>query len=119
MATNRRPGSRPPGKAATDRYDDAIAHLKAAHPALKRVISVVGPCTLRTRRDMFAALVNTVISQQISVRAADTIAARLEVAGGGRLTADAILALSPEAMRGCGLSGGKQRAIRAIAGRAL
>src|SRR4051794_10497184 len=106
MPTDRRPAARRIRRAATERYNDAIAHLKAAHPALERVIAVVGPCTLRTRRDMFAALVNTVISQQISVRAADTIAARLEAAAGGRLTADAVLALSPEEMRGCGLSGG-------------
>jgi DNA-3-methyladenine glycosylase II len=104
-----------PTRNGTDRYREAVAHLTACHPALARVITRVGPCTLKPQRDLFDALVNTVISQQISVRAADTIAGRLEEACGGRLTPESILALSPKKLRGCGLSGGKQKSIRAIA----
>jgi DNA-3-methyladenine glycosylase II len=99
----------------TDRYGDAVAHLTACHPALARIIARVGPCTLKPKRDLFAALCNTVISQQISVRAADTIARRLEGAVGGQLTPESVLALSPKKLRACGLSGGKQKSIRAIA----
>jgi len=99
----------------TDRYGDAVAHLTACHPAFERVIARVGPCTLKPQRDLFAALVQTVISQQISVRAAHTIGERLKDACGGRLTPENVLALSPKKLRGCGLSGGKQKSIRAIA----
>src|SRR5919201_1670640 len=106
-----------PSRNGTDLYRDAVAHLTACHPALARVIARVGPCTLKPKRDLFSALVNTVISQQISVRAADTIAARLEAAVGGKLVPERVLALSPDEMRACGLSGGKQKSIRAIAER--
>src|SRR5438128_8753547 len=108
-----------PTRNGTDPYRDAVAHLTACHPTFARVIAQVGPCTLKPKRDLFAALVNTVISQQISVRAADTIAARLEAAAGGKLVPERVLALSPEEMRACGLSGGKQRSIRAIAERII
>jgi 3-methyladenine DNA glycosylase/8-oxoguanine DNA glycosylase len=100
------------------RYRDAQDHLSAADARLARVIAAVGPCTLRTSRDLFAALVNTVISQQISTRAADTIAARIEAAtNAAGLTPESVLALTPEELRACGLSRPKQRAIRAIAER--
>jgi DNA-3-methyladenine glycosylase II len=81
---------------------------------MARVIAHVGACTLQISRDLFAALVKTVIAQQISTTAARTIAGRLEAAVGGRFDPVSVLALSPEAMRACGLSAGKQRAIRAI-----
>jgi DNA-3-methyladenine glycosylase II len=110
---------RPKKGAAPSPYDDAIAHLTACHPALARVIAHVGPCTLQTSRDLFTALVKTVISQQISTTAARTIAGRFEAAVTGRLNPVRVLALSPEAMRACGLSAGKQRAIRAIAERVV
>ena len=84
-----------PTRNGTDLYRDAVAHLTACHPTFARVIAQVGPCTLKPKRDLFAALVNTVISQQISVRAADTIAARLEAAAGGKLVPERVLALSP------------------------
>src|SRR6516225_6023085 len=104
-----------PKATGTDRYRDAVAHLTACHPALARIITRVGPCTLKPERDLFAALVNTVISQQISVRAADTIDGRLEEACGGKPTPEAVLALSPKKLRAGGLSGGKQKSIRAVA----
>ncbi|HTK73899.1 MAG TPA: hypothetical protein VL371_01505 [Gemmataceae bacterium] len=104
-----------PSRNGIDRYREAVAHLTACHPAFARVIARVGPCTLKPKRDLFAALVQTVISQQISVRAAHTIGDRLKDACGGRLTPENVLALSPKKLRGCGLSGGKQKSIRAVA----
>jgi DNA-3-methyladenine glycosylase II len=104
-----------PTRNGNDRYREAVAHLTACHPTFARLVALVGPCTLKPTRDLFDALVNTVISQQISVRAADTIAGRLEEACGGKLTPDSVLVLSPKRLRACGLSGGKQKSIRAIA----
>src|SRR5687768_8351477 len=112
----RQPNRRKPVAHSRKGFADAVAHLSARQSEFARVIAAVGPCTLRTERDLFAALVGTVISQQISVRAADTIEARLKqaVADSG-LTPAAVLALTPEALRACGLSAAKQRSIRAIA----
>jgi len=40
------------------------------------MIATVGPYTMRPNPDLFAVLVDTVISQQISVKAADSIGRR-------------------------------------------
>ncbi|WP_188962414.1 DNA-3-methyladenine glycosylase family protein [Deinococcus aquiradiocola] len=80
---------------------------------------------LRPSPDPFAALVRAVLGQQLSVRAASAIAARLEAALGvpdagsaGVWPPDAagrVLALSPDALRALGLSWAKVRTVRALA----
>jgi DNA-3-methyladenine glycosylase II len=98
------------------RYRAAERHLSVAHPALARVISTVGPCTLRPNSDLFHILTQTVIAQQISSKAAASIGRRFEeILGGDRRTAAAVLARSDEELRAAGLSGGKLRSIRGIA----
>jgi DNA-3-methyladenine glycosylase II len=96
----------------------AVRHLSASHPALQRVIAAVGPFTMRPNPDLFAVLVHTVIAQQISVKAADSIGRRLtEAAGRSGLTPKAIRKLSDEDLRAAGLSAAKQRSIRHLAAR--
>jgi DNA-3-methyladenine glycosylase II len=90
--------------------------LTARHPVFARVVAAVGPCTLRPNSDLFAVLVQTVISQQISTKAARSIGSRLaEAVGGAGLSPAAVLALSDKSLRAAGLSAGKQRSIRAVA----
>jgi 3-methyladenine DNA glycosylase/8-oxoguanine DNA glycosylase len=57
----------------------ALAHLRAADPALARVIATVGPLRLRlkTTPSIFVALAEAVVYQQLAGRAAATIFARL------------------------------------------
>ena len=55
----------------------ARLHLQKADPVMKRILKKVGPCTLKTRRDRFGALVDSILSQQISTAAATTIKGRL------------------------------------------
>jgi DNA-3-methyladenine glycosylase II len=98
-------------------YSAAIAHLRAADPTLAGVIDGVGPCLLAPTGHRFATLVDAIVSQQISVKAAETIMARL-TAVVGELTPAAILATSDEALRGAGLSGQKTRYLRDLAGHA-
>src|SRR5207247_9553535 len=102
-----------PRRNGTDLYEDAVAHLAACHPAMARIIARVGPCTLKPKRDLFVALVNTVISQQISVRAADTSAGRLADACGGKHTPARVLALAPRKPPACARPAGKTKAMRA------
>jgi DNA-3-methyladenine glycosylase II len=110
-----KPPTRP--RALARRYVVAERHLSAAHPALARVIATVGPCTLRPNPDLFHILTQTVISQQISTKAAAAIGRRFEEALGGPRTAAAILARSDDELRSAGLSGAKLRSIRSIAAR--
>ena len=96
----------------------AIRHLTASHAVMARVIRAVGPCTFRPNPDLFTVLVNTVISQQFSVKAAMSIGQRLRESVGRRgLTPAAVRKLSDEQLRAAGLSAAKQRSIRTLATR--
>lgn len=96
----------------------AEAHLAAADPVLAAMIASHGPCTLEVETNHFASLVDAIISQQISVRAADSILRRLtETVPGGALSPDAIMALTEDEMRAAGLSGAKVASIRDLASR--
>lgn len=55
----------------------ALMHLKKSDPVMKQIIKQVGPFTHKLRRNRFDMLVNSILSQQISVAAAKTIRGRL------------------------------------------
>src|SRR3954462_7414450 len=91
-------------------YAAAEAHLAAADPVLARLIAAYGRCTLAPDSRGFHTLVDSIISQQISVKAAASILRRfVGLLPDGVVTPEAILALTPEAMREAGLSGAKVR----------
>lgn len=76
-------------------------------------IEKVGPCTLQPNPDIFKALVNAIISQQISVKAADAIMGRVCAALPERIiTPEALLPLEFDHLRTLGLSTPKARYIR-------
>ena len=54
-----------------------VKHLSKSDPVLKAVIRRAGPFTLKLRRDRFQSLVLSIISQQISTKAARAIRERL------------------------------------------
>ncbi len=95
-------------------YAAAEAHLQAADPALARLIAAHGPCTLHPHSDYFMTLIRSIISQQISTKAAATIGARF-FALLPEVTPAAVLALDEAAMRGAGLSAAKARYVRDLA----
>jgi DNA-3-methyladenine glycosylase II len=96
----------------------AQRHLSRRDPVLKRLVRLVGPCTLWFEPDGFAALVRCIIAQQISTRAARSIHDRLAVAlAPAGIVPSALLAASDEALRGAGLSAAKARSLRDLAGR--
>ena len=99
---------------------EALRHLRR-DAALKRVIRQVGPFTLKpARRQPYEALVRAIAHQQVHGRAAEAILGRFIALcpEPGFPTPEAVLALSPEAMRGAGLSANKVLAIRDIAEKA-
>ncbi len=90
----------------------ALAHLSAIDPVMHTVIERVGPCTLQPDPDTFTALVDAIISQQISVKAADAIMARVKAAlPEGKITPATLLPFAPEQLRLLGLSTSKARYI--------
>jgi len=99
----------------------AERHLSAADPVMARIIAGVGRCRLgRSRReDPFTALVEAIVWQQLSTRAAATIYARLlALLDGSGLTPAAVLACSDEQLRSAGLSRSKIAFLRDLATRA-
>ena len=89
-------------------YQKARRHLARRDPVLKRLIGAIGPCTLWHNPDGFAALVRSIISQQISTKAAAAIHARLlQTLVRTWMIPEGILALSNEELRAAGLSASK------------
>ena len=68
--------------------------------------------------DLFYALVQSIVSQQLSVRVAAVILKRVEQLL-GTVSAENLLSTETEALRGCGLSGRKIEYLRGIADAAL
>jgi DNA-3-methyladenine glycosylase II len=91
--------------------------LARAEPRFAHALTLVGPLPLRRQPDGFAALLDAIVGQQVSVASADAIWRRMEAAG---LTDRAALAAaSDEACRAVGLSRQKARYGRALADSAI
>lgn len=91
----------------------ATAYLSDIDPVMRATIERIGPCTLQPDPDVFNALVDAIISQQISVKAADAIMARVRVAlPEGKVTPETLLSFDFERLRTLGLSTPKARYIR-------
>ncbi|HZS75140.1 MAG TPA: DNA-3-methyladenine glycosylase [Ktedonobacteraceae bacterium] len=94
----------------------ATAYLRDLDPIMAEAIERVGPCTLQPNPNLFETLVDAIISQQISVKAADAIMARVRKAvpgeNGGLITPEAMLPLDQDVLRGAGVSPQKIRYLR-------
>jgi DNA-3-methyladenine glycosylase II len=92
-----------------------VRHLRRVDPHLKTIIDRVGPCRLEPYPDRFSALVRSIISQQISTKAARSINERLIAIGGEPHRPQRLIALGEPALRTAGLSGAKARYVLNLA----
>lgn len=92
----------------------AQRHLSRRDLVLRPIIRDVGPCTLKHSPDCFAILVRSIISQQISTKAALAIGNRL-LAAVGRFQPKRLLDASDDTLRAAGLSRSKVLSIRDLA----
>ncbi len=98
-----------------EQYQKARRHLSRRCDVMKDLIAQVGKCQLVPRPDEpLPLLVKCVISQQISIKAADSIFNRLTEKAKLPLTVAKLRKVSEADYRACGLSGSKYRAIQAI-----
>lgn len=100
--------------------DEAVEGLKRSDPKLAVVIDAVGPCLLiKQRRPRgFVTLVQAIVSQSLSAKAATTILDRLyRLLDDGALTPVSVLALDDSQLRAIGLSTNKCRFIKDLARR--
>jgi len=94
----------------------AARALAAADPVLAPVIARAGQCTIRPHRDYYRALVNSIIGQQLSVKAAHTIKQRfVDMFDGAFPSPQDILRTDVPALRGVGLSAQKAGYVRDLA----
>ncbi|MCA3447301.1 MAG: DNA-3-methyladenine glycosylase 2 family protein [Rhodobacter sp.] len=92
---------------------EGAAWLAAREPRFAWALERTGTLPLRRREDGFAALLDAIVSQQVSVASAAAIWHRLAAAG---LTHAAPMALAgDDDLRACGLSRQKMRYVRALA----
>jgi DNA-3-methyladenine glycosylase II len=91
----------------TPRYwKRATQELSAVDPVLRKIIRASPGLTLRTRGDAFNTLARSIVGQQISVKAAESVWQKL-VANVPAIRADILHGHDIDALRACGLSRSK------------
>lgn len=104
-------------------YRKAERLLAERDPVLRRIIASCGRCGLARsqREDPFVALVEAIVWQQLSGKAAATIYARVLalLPDGGPPTPSALVALPEPALRAAGLSRAKTAYVRDLATKVL
>ncbi|MGL4393284.1 MAG: DNA-3-methyladenine glycosylase family protein [Fusobacteriaceae bacterium] len=86
-------------------YDDvALEYLKKRDKKLKKIIEEVGEIKRAIIPDIFEALIDSIIGQQISMKAAITVRKRFDEVIGGRPTPEKILSANPDEIQKCGMS---------------
>jgi DNA-3-methyladenine glycosylase II len=91
-------------------WDDACKHLARRDRVMKKLIPRFGEARLQSRGDAFTTLARSVVGQQISVKAAQSVWRRFAGLVEGpstRVRPGAVLDLSVEALRSAGLSARK------------
>jgi DNA-3-methyladenine glycosylase II len=112
----RKRGHKTPSPAlAPDRWAAAVRHLRRVDPHLRAIIDRIGPCRLEPHPDRFGALVRSIISQQISTKAAMSINQRLTTLGGEPHRPRRLIELGEASLRTVGLSSAKARYVLNLA----
>ena len=97
-------------------FRKAERHLAKVDPIMKRLIAKHGHCPIAEREfQPFHMLANSIISQQLSTKAAATIKLRVGELVGVPFQTGRVLSIAPEQLRGAGLSQAKTRYIRELA----
>ena len=82
-----------------------LTHFKDRDPKIARVIQTVGPFQLKRNRNYFVVLCRSIVSQQISTAAADTIYSRFQKLFDGHApTPERVAGLNDAPLRAAGLS---------------
>lgn len=91
-------------------WDDACKHLARRDRVLKKLIPQFGDARLASRGDAFTTLARSIVGQQISVKAAQSVWNRFAATVGGpshRLAPKAVLGIETPSLREAGLSARK------------
>ena len=116
-----RPQSGPPAAGHPVRSWPAAADVLAGRdPVMHRLVAEAGPPRVRPPAEThFAALVRSVLYQQLAGPAAAAIHGRLAAALGGQVTPEQLLSLPDGTLRAVGLSGAKAASLQDLAAKVL
>lgn len=85
-------------------WPQATHELSAADPIMAEIISRYPGEAIQSRGDAFHTLMRSITGQQISVKAADAIWARMEAQLSEPLSPQTMMAVEEDALRACGYS---------------
>jgi DNA-3-methyladenine glycosylase II len=108
-----------PADMVPDYWDEACRHLAKRDRVLKKLIPKFGEARLRSRGDAFTTLARSIVGQQISVKAAQSVWDRLVATVGGQTTLlqpAAVQAVAVPQLREAGLSARKAEYLLDLSG---
>jgi DNA-3-methyladenine glycosylase II len=106
------------GDVVPNYWDDACRHLTRRDRVMRKLIPQFGGARLQSRGDAFTTLARSIVGQQISVKAAQSVWDRFAALLDGpstRLRPTAVLALEGQRMRAAGLSARKIEYLKDLA----
>lgn len=103
---------------AQDEMRQIVRKISRIDPAFKPIINSSPICTIglkKYNRSHFETLVNSILSQQLATKAADTIIKRVNDLVAGKPKPESLIKITAEELRSAGVSGAKARSIHELA----
>lgn len=97
-------------------WEEAVGHLIKKDRIMKRLIPLNHEGSVESRGDPFMTLARSIVGQQISVKAAESVWQRVLKGCGRRFTPLTVMRLGLEGLRTCGLSLRKAEYVTDLAG---
>tara|TARA_S200000501_G_scaffold181825_2_gene171277 strand:- start:8858 stop:9484 length:627 start_codon:yes stop_codon:yes gene_type:complete len=92
-------------------WNKAKRYLSKKDPIMKKLIKKFKDNNLTTRKDVFYSLCKSIVGQQISVAAANSVFKKFENRCNGKITPLKVSKLTPNSLKRCGLSRQKIKGI--------
>jgi DNA-3-methyladenine glycosylase II len=102
--------------------NNASKYLSDNDFVLRSIIKAVGPCRLKPHKKYFETLVDAIVSQQLSLRAAETIFNRFKLLfkdNGVFPMPEHIIAMDGSKLRACGLSNAKVKYVKDLSAKVI
>ena len=96
-------------------WNKAKRTLSKRDPVLRKIMNKFNKGYLTSRKDPFFSLCRTIIGQQISTKAADSIWSKFEIKCNKKIIPDTVLKLTSRSLRNVGLSRQKTNYLKNIA----
>ena len=100
-------------------WKKAKLYLSKKDKVMKKLITKYNDTTLTTRKDVFYSLCKSIIGQQISVAAANSVFNKFSLACNGKISPKKVNKLTTTKLKNCGLSRQKVKGIKELSKRFL